>query len=331
MFRKIVYILISILIASCGSSKTVVNAPKSKPIPKKVVIVPKKTDLIIVENKPKVEIKTPKNTTNDSQVLEATSKVKVTNQMVLDYIAKYKEIAKNSMQQFGVPASITLSQALLESGSGMGSLCLQANNHFGIKCRKDWTGPSVKYDDDALQECFRKYDDPKDSFKDHSQFLLSKPWYAKLFKLDIKDYKAWAKGLKAAGYATDPLYPQKLINLIEKYKLYDVDNEVKPDEIIAVAQSNTRIVKPLNKVEKLPEIESQTEIESEIVATSEINNNSFEIENQLENSQNFYIVQAKETFYSISKKFNISIEDLKTINNLTENTLSIGQNIKIKK
>ncbi len=315
MFKKIVYILILIFIASCGSSKTVVYAPKPKPIPKKVVVVPKKADPIIVESKPKVEI--PKTTSNtDSQVLEATSKVKVTNQMVLDYISKYKEIAKNSMQQFGVPASITLSQALLESGSGMGSLCLQANNHFGIKCRADWTGSSVKYDDDALQECFRKYDDPKDSFKDHSQFLLSKPWYAKLFKLDVKDYKAWAKGLKAAGYATDPLYPQKLINLIEKYKLYDIDNEVKPNVI--VAEQNPKVV---IETEIKPEIVVDTISKPEIIAT----------ENQSENSQNSYIVQAKETFYSISKKFNISIEELKQINNLTENTLSIGQNIKIKK
>ncbi len=330
MFKKIISILILIFIVSCSSSKNVVYAPKPKPIPKKVVVVPKKADPIIVESKPKVE--TSKTTSKtDSQVLEATSKVKVTNQMVLDYISKYKEIAKNSMQQFGVPASITLSQALLESGSGMGSLCLQANNHFGIKCRKDWTGPSVKYDDDALQECFRKYDDPKDSFKDHSNFLLSKPWYAKLFKLDVKDYKAWAKGLKAAGYATDSLYPQKLINLIEKYKLYDIDNEVKPNEIVKVTQFNTRIVKTLNDIENLQETINEPEIKSEVVLASLIINDSVAVENQSENSQNFYIVQAKETFYSISKKFNISIEDLKSINNLTENTLSIGQNIKIKK
>ena len=238
------------------------------------------------------------------------------SQFSKENISKYKEIAKNSMQQFGVPASITLSQALLESGSGTGSLCLQANNHFGIKCRKDWTGPSVKYDDDALQECFRKYADPKDSFKDHSQFLLSKPWYAKLFKLDVKDYKAWAKGLKAAGYATDPLYPQKLINLIEKYKLYDIDNEVKPNAIV---------------VEQKAEIVVETDIKPEIVVDTILKPEIIATENQSENSQNFYIVQAKETFYSISKKFNISIEDLKIINNLTENTLSIGQNIKIKK
>ncbi len=315
MYNKIISILVLIIIVSCGSKKAVVYAPKPKVIHKKVAVIPKKIDPVMVESIPKIKTSFPKNA-SDSQVLEATSKVKVTNQMVLDYIQKYKEIAKNSMQQFGVPASITLSQALLESGSGTGSLCLQANNHFGIKCRKDWTGPSVKYDDDALQECFRKYDDPKDSFKDHSQFLLSKPWYAKLFKLDVKDYKAWAKGLKAAGYATDPLYPQKLINLIEKYKLYDIDNEVKPNAVV---------------IESKPEIIIEPEVESEIVIITESDSAINTIENQLENSQNFYIVQPKETMYSISKKFNIPIDELKQINNLTENNLSIGQNIKIKK
>ena len=295
MFKKTISILILILIMSCGSSKPVVYAPKAKPISKKVIVVNKKIEPIAVEVKPKVESKIG----TDSQVLEATSKVKVTNVMVLAYISKYKEIAKNSMQQFGVPASITLSQALLESGSGMGNLCVQANNHFGIKCRKDWTGPSVKYDDDAAQECFRKYSDPEDSFKDHSQFLLSKPWYAKLFKLDIKDYKSWAKGLKAAGYATDPLYPQKLITLIEKYKLYEIDDEVK---------SNSIIIQEI----LIPKLDSEI------------------VENVNNNSQNFYSVQPKDTLYSISKKFNLNIDDLKSINNLSENALSIGQLIKIK-
>jgi flagellum-specific peptidoglycan hydrolase FlgJ len=299
MFKNIISILVLILIISCGSSKPVVYAPKPKPIVKKVIAIPKKVEPIVVESKPKVEIKS----SNDSQVLEATSKVKVTNDMVLAYIAKYKEIAKNSMQQFGVPASITLSQALLESGSGTGSLCLQANNHFGIKCRKDWTGPSVKYDDDAEQECFRKYNDPNDSFKDHSQFLLSKPWYAKLFRLDVKDYKSWAKGLKVAGYATDPQYPQKLINLIEKYKLYEIDDEVKPSSII------------INEI-KLDSLPKSDDII---------------VENTVVDQQNLYSVQPKDTLYSISKKFNLAIEELKTLNNLTENALSIGQIIKIKK
>ena len=306
MFKNLISILLLTLIIGCGAKKQVVAVTQPKPISKNVKIVPKITDKVVVVSQSN-DVKKP-SVSNDSQVLEATSKVKVTNAMVLAYIAKYKEIAKSNMVQFGIPASITLAQALLESGSGVGSLCLQANNHFGIKCRADWTGPSVKYDDDALQECFRKYADPKDSFKDHSTFLLSKSWYSKLFKLDIKDYKSWAKGLKAAGYATDPMYPQKLINLIEKNKLYEIDNEVKPHEL-------SMEVKDLQKIE----VEKDTVSEKEVVETQE------------SNSQNYYTVQPKDTMYSLSKKFNISVDELKLINNLTLNGLSIGQNIKIKK
>lgn len=306
MFKNIVSILFLILIVSCGSKKQVVQAPKPKSIPKKVVIIPKKIEPVVAFPKAAENLKPINN--SDSQVLEATSKVKVTNAMVLAYITKYKEIAKNNMQQFGIPASITLAQALLESGSGTGSLCLQANNHFGIKCRADWTGPSVKYDDDALQECFRKYADPKDSFKDHSTFLLSKPWYSKLFKLDIKDYKAWAKGLKSAGYATDPLYPQKLINLIEKNKLFEIDNEVKPNAIVIIEEETEQEIVQV--------------VQETIIDTPKI------IESDLKNE---YIVQPKDTMYSLSKKFNISVDELKLINNMTENTLSIGQSLKIRK
>ncbi len=304
MFKNIISILLLVFIVACGSKKQVVEASRPKPIPKKVAIIPKKGEPVVVA--PKVDEKVKPTITSDSQVLEATSKVKVTNVMVLAYITKYKEIAKNNMQQFGIPASITLAQALLESGSGTGSLCLQANNHFGIKCRADWAGPSVKYDDDVSQECFRKYADPKDSFKDHSAFLLSKPWYAKLFKLDSKDYKAWAKGLKSAGYATDPLYPQKLINLIEKNKLFEIDKEVKPNAIVTIEEES--------------EVVQETKTQTEVVEDTPISQ-----------SQNFYTVQAKDTMYSISKKFNILIDDLKSINNLTENALSIGQNLKINK
>jgi flagellum-specific peptidoglycan hydrolase FlgJ len=305
MFKNIISILFLVFIVACSSKQQVVVAPSPKPIPKKVAVMPKKTETVVVSAKPK-ETASSSNINNNSQVLEATSKVKVTNQMVLDYIQKYKEIAKNSMKQFGVPASITLSQALLESGSGTGSLCQQANNHFGIKCRKDWTGPSVKYDDDEAQECFRKYANPNDSFKDHSAFLLSKPWYAKLFKLDVKDYKAWAKGLKSAGYATDPQYPQKLINLIEKYKLFEIDNEVKPNAIVIIEED----------LEVVQETKTQTDVVEDVA---------------ISDNQNLYTVQPKDTMYSLSKKFNISVDELKSINNLTENGLSIGQNLKISK
>lgn len=140
------------------------------------------------------------------------------------YIDFYKEVAKNEMRLYDIPASITLAQGILESASGNGRLSIQANNHFGIKCHK-WTGPKIYHDDDEKQECFRKYKDPKYSYRDHSLFLRNRKRYSKLFELKIEDYKGWAKGLKNAGYATDPKYPQKLISLIERYHLYLFDQE----------------------------------------------------------------------------------------------------------
>ena len=139
-----------------------------------------------------------------------------------DYIAFLKAVAIHEMKLYGIPASITLAQGILESGSGKGRLARQANNHFGIKCH-DWTGPRIYHDDDRAQECFRKYNDPSQSYRDHSLFLAKRKRYADLFKHKITDYKAWARGLKKAGYATDPQYPKKLISLIERYKLYRYD------------------------------------------------------------------------------------------------------------
>ena len=139
-----------------------------------------------------------------------------------DYIAFFKAVAIHEMKLYGIPASITLAQGILESGSGKGRLARQANNHFGIKCH-DWTGPRIYHDDDRAQECFRKYNDPSQSYRDHSLFLAKRKRYADLFKHKITDYKAWARGLKKAGYATDPQYPKKLISLIERYKLYRYD------------------------------------------------------------------------------------------------------------
>jgi len=144
-----------------------------------------------------------------------------TTDEVLAYIAKYKDIAIAEMQRTGVPASITLAQGIHETGAGTSDLVISSNNHFGIKCKSDWAGATVFHDDDARGECFRKYDDPADSYKDHSDFLKNRPNYSSLFKIDELDYKAWAFGLKKAGYATNPKYPQILINLIETYNLQD--------------------------------------------------------------------------------------------------------------
>jgi hypothetical protein len=142
-------------------------------------------------------------------------------EVIKNYINTYKNLAILEMKRSGVPASITLAQSIHESGAGTGNLVLESNNHFGIKCKLNWTGETVMHDDDAAGECFRKYPTAEDSFKDHSDFLKNSQRYAFLFSLDPEDYEGWAKGLKVAGYATNPKYPQALIKLIEDYHLQD--------------------------------------------------------------------------------------------------------------
>lgn len=218
------------------------------------------------------------------EILKATTQVKVTTEVVKEYIQNYKEIAKENMRLHGIPASITLAQGVLESGAGHSPLSQQANNHFGIKCHKEWTGPSVSHDDDEKGECFRKYQHPSESYRDHSQFLTSRSRYANLFELPKDDYAAWARGLRAAGYATDPKYPDKLISLIERYELHQYDAEV------------------LDRVKK-----SRT---TDSVATS---------------SQKTHTVSQGDTLYSISRKHNVTVDQLKQRNNLKDNHLSLGQ------
>jgi LysM repeat protein len=155
------------------------------------------------------------------------------------YIAKFKEDAIKEMLINGVPASITLSQGMLESGNGNSDLAVYANNHFGIKCHKGWEGPSFIKDDDAKDECFRKYPSVFDSYTDHSQFLKSRPRYSFLFELKRTDYKGWAKGLKEAGYATDPNYTKRLLEIIENHKLYAYDNVEGMPSINTLAEPKT--------------------------------------------------------------------------------------------
>ncbi|MCL9807353.1 glucosaminidase domain-containing protein [Flavobacterium amniphilum] len=288
--NKILYLIIGIILVGCGSAKPKVQTVKKKSVPSKTVQVnqSKKTvkpeDKIVIDDAPK-----------KSEELVATSRVKVTSEVVFAYIDQFKEIAKDNMQKHGIPASITLAQGILESGAGTGMLCNLANNHFGIKCHKEWTGEYVRYDDDAAQECFRKYEHPKESYRDHSLFLTSRPWYAPLFKLPKDDYKAWSYGLKKSGYATDPKYPNKLIGLIERYQLQRYDAEV------------------LGK-------EYKSEIKTEIKSEEKINENNVTV-----SAENTHTVAQGETLYSISKKYNVTVDTLKTKNNLTDNAISIGQ------
>jgi hypothetical protein len=158
---------------------------------------------------------------------------------VEEYIDTFSEIAQMEMKAFGIPASITLAQGLLESGYGMGALAIKTNNHFGIKCHKGWDGDYDFHDDDEKGECFRKYNHPMYSFRDHSLFLTSRSRYAALFELPNTDYKGWAVGLKEAGYATDRHYPKKLIALIERHQLYRFDGSpLKPSYRTATASNN---------------------------------------------------------------------------------------------
>ena len=142
------------------------------------------------------------------------------NKAYEDYIRQYHKIAVEEMKRYHIPASITLAQGLLESGAGRSELARKSNNHFGIKCGRSWDGRTVRHNDDAPNECFRAYRHAKDSYRDHSKFLRTGARYAFLFRLKITDYKGWARGLKKAGYATDPRYADRLINIIE---LYDLD------------------------------------------------------------------------------------------------------------
>lgn len=194
-------ILIVLLIFSCGTKKIIINSPaeieNNKKVDKKVNAKPSKTN---------------------------NSTLPVINN-VNDYIDYFSGVAMDEMRTYKIPASITLAQGILESGSGKGRLSVEANNHFGIKCH-DWKGPKIFHDDDEAQECFRKYSAPEYSYRDHSIFLTSRSRYSDLFDLSISDYKNWAKGLKKAGYATDKNYPNKLINLIENYKLFIYDEIV---------------------------------------------------------------------------------------------------------
>lgn len=279
MYRSVVLVVFAILIIGCNSSKPVVRTTKKPTVTRTV-------------KKPATQTRqtqTSRTSGKKSEELEATSAVKVTTEVVNQYIADYKEIAKNNMRQYGIPASITLAQGILESGSGQGRLARYANNHFGIKCHKDWTGETIHHDDDAAQECFRKYRHASESFRDHSLFLTSRSRYADLFTLDKDDYKGWAKGLRAAGYATDTKYPEKLISLIERYDLYRYDSEV------------------LGKSSPVKEFVAQT--------TS---------------SENTHKVEQGDTLYSISNKYNTTIAELKRLNNLLNNTISIGQVLRVK-
>jgi flagellum-specific peptidoglycan hydrolase FlgJ len=280
MYKKLLLLLTAVLLISCGGGKstaskssrsvykktTTTRVATRKPVVKKPV---KKVATTSTSSKPKAQTSGP-----PPETLEATSRVKVTTEIVLAYIDDYKDTAKRNMAKYGIPSSIILAQGILESGAGTGTLSAKANNHFGIKCHTDWTGESVRH--------------PDHSYRDHALFLTTRSRYASLFELDKGDYKAWAKGLRSAGYATDPRYPDKLIGLIERYQLDQFDAEVLGKQYVA-ARPKPGLA-----------------------------------------SEGFYMVSPGDTLYSISKRFSLSVDDLKRLNSLSDNAISIGQNLKVK-
>ena len=373
MIKKFGSFLVIMSVASCTANKPIIQTTKNENF--RPYTPGNKSNKKQLAFRAKDSVKVDSSRT---EVLSAVTRVKVTPEMVLAYIEQYKEISKSNMTQFGIPSSIILALGILESGAGTGPLSSMANNHFGIKCHKEWSGPSVKYDDDSEQECFRKYDQANESYKDHALFLTSRPRYSELFKLNKDDYKAWANGLRAAGYATDPKYADKLIGIINRYQLNQYDSQVLGKEYIPtntqiaivtpkvetpkvevpkveVPKGNTvnmevpkieTSVVSIPKTETLNQTKSITILEKKLssvsindtasaVSTTEVNLTE-NIPNKFGNTNNdpiavnvpkagTYQVVKSDTLYSISKKFNLTVEDLKKKNNIVDNAISIGQ------
>ena len=222
-----------------------------------------------------------------------TLQAQTRNKQYEDYIKKYRELAVEEMKKYHIPASITLAQGLLESGAGQSTLARKSNNHFGIKCGSDWRGKTVSHDDDARGECFRAYKHPKDSYEDHSKFLAGRSRYASLFKLKITDYKGWARGLKKAGYATNPRYADQLIGIIELYELHKYDEK-----------------NYLKWIKKNPNLH-QTYIANDLL---------------------YIVVRAGDSWKSISKEFDISQKKLRKYNDLYKGyVLQVGDILYLEK
>ncbi len=268
------------------------------------------------------------------------------------YIAQFAKIAVEEMQLYRIPASITLAQGLLETADGQSELAQNANNHFGIKCKKEWQGETYRYTDDAYMECFRKYDSPRDSYRDHSKFLAERPYYKALFKLDIYDYKAWSHGLKKAGYATNPRYAPLLISKIEKYNLDQFDR-VSPDmvdaKLLELYPNLANIMVEEEVIEMVPK-EPIEIIEDKVIVASNENEQLKDAEEKilkapahrqhpLERIQRHpnrnlkYIhVQKGETLSSLAKQYKLSTDDLATFNDLDNpNLIKIDQMLFIQK
>ncbi len=220
-----------------------------------------------------------------------------------EYIRKWSETAVEQMIASGVPASITLAQACLESANGTSTLARQANNHFGIKCR-GWSGPAFRHDDDLKDECFRSYDNAAESFSDHSDFLRYNDRYASLFDLDPTDYKGWARGLKKAGYATDPAYAEKLIKIIEDYRLYEYD-------VIKPRKGGTSVSLPPSPVtlEKVSKVDAPLHFRPRSLGSVTIDYTFYEKHGLV-----YIVANGTEDYASLARQFNLFRRELLRFN-----------------
>jgi len=277
--------------------------------------------------------KSTKYSRNNKQIEKAASKANpnAKSYTTLNYIETFKTVAIEEMNKYGIPASITLAQGIIESGSGNSSLAKYANNHFGIKCTSDWKGKGYYKEDDKADDCFRVYKDARESYKDHSEFLKRKR-YSFLFELDKNDYKNWALGLKQAGYATNPKYPDLLISVIDRYQLYQYDQPEsekdklkREDKVFSEINANipnekkkfTPVVSPPSKqVMKTPDT-----LRISTPKAEEVNNTAPIFK------PGAYTVKQGDTLYGISKKFNVDIDTIKTLNNLNDEGIKIGQKL----
>ncbi|NQX82900.1 MAG: glucosaminidase domain-containing protein [Flavobacteriaceae bacterium] len=344
--KLLIALVISILLSSCGTQRKYISS-SDKNKTKSITQSSDQNNTVLL----------------NSDISEHIAKIESlgTNPRSIAYLKNYATMAINEMEKYKIPASITLAQGMLESNIGRSSLAVDANNHFGIKCHK-WEGAKIYHDDDEKGECFRKYKQASESFRDHSEFLTQRSRYSDLFTFKITSYKKWAEGLKKAGYATDPKYPSKLIGLIEKFELHEFDKiklnhkdiieskKVEAEIVVTPAVTDRLVTEVIEEipvkeevaeavvqvVESISEGDSQEEVaivqDVETVKTIVLTPKTVEVKEGVEEVEErpgvkYHIVQKGDTLYSLSKKYTISIERLKKLNSIKKFEIDLFQKL----